>query len=200
MTVPLHASSMTLTATTATMPTLSEPSRLHQLGVEATSLGQPAVAARHLRKALRLLGIPLGGGPTQSAHSADWDALGAKILTSLAHAEAEQGRTKLGFALLVQCEALAAADDLGKLCGQRGLLLLRTGKAAAALKEFDRAVDLIDPAREPVELARVLLNRTVARIETGSFDGARADSRRCLELARSADRPLLAVKALHNLG
>jgi hypothetical protein len=182
---------------------LIEAGRLHRLGVEATALGRPAVAARHLRKALRLLGVPLGARPAvawESAPSPDRDVIAARILTSLAHAEAEQGRTSLGFALLVRCEPLVAPADRGKLFGQRGLLLLRTGQARAALGDFDLAVGLIDAERDPVELARVLLNRTVARMETGAFAGARSDSEHCLELARAADRPLLAVKALHNLG
>ena len=182
---------------------LIEADRLHRLGVEATALGRPAEAARHLRKALRLLGVPLGARPVaawESAPSPEGDVIAARILTSLAHAEAEQGRTSLGFALLVRCEPLVAPADRGKFFGQRGLLLLRTGRARAALGDFDLAVGLIDADREPVELARVLLNRTVARMETGAFAGARSDSERCLELARAADRPLLAVKALHNLG
>ncbi|MEZ0112497.1 tetratricopeptide (TPR) repeat protein [Catenulispora sp. EB89] len=182
---------------------LVEAGRLHRLGVEAAALGRPAVAARHLRKALRLLGVPLGARPVaawESAPSPDRDVVAARILTSLAHAEAEQGRTSLGFALLVRCEPLVASADRGKFFGQRGLLLLRTGRARAALADFDLAVGLIDAEREPVEMARVLLNRTVARMETGAFAGARSDSERCLELARAADRPLLAVKALHNLG
>ncbi|MEY9861053.1 tetratricopeptide (TPR) repeat protein [Catenulispora sp. GAS73] len=182
---------------------LIEAGRLHRLGVEAAALGRPAVAARHLRKALRLLGVPLGTRPVatwESAPSPDRDVVAARILTSLAHAEAEQGRTALGFALLVRCEPLVASADRGKFFGQRGLLLLRTGRARAALGDFDLAVGLIDAEREPVEMARVLLNRTVARMETGAFAGARSDSERCLELARAADRPLLAVKALHNLG
>src|SRR5882762_7995120 len=90
-------------------PALIEAGRLHRLGVEATALGQPAVAARHLRKALRLLGVPLGARPVaawESAPSPERDVIAARILTSLAHAEAEQGRTSLGFALLVRCEPL----------------------------------------------------------------------------------------------
>jgi tetratricopeptide (TPR) repeat protein len=196
---------------------MSEASRLHRLGVDATAAGQPAVAARQLRKALRLLGIrlaprsaapprPVGsetnpdGAPDESALPPDQRALAAKLFTSLAHAEAERGRTSLGFALLVRCETLVAPADRGTLHGQRGLLLLRTGKVQAALDEFDRAVGLIDADGEPVELARVLLNRSVARIETGRFAGARSDLEQCITLSRSADRPLLAVKAMHNLG
>src|SRR6185437_752284 len=146
--------------------------------------------------------------PAQPAHPnrlehPDHRALVAKILTSLAHAEAEQGRTALGFALLVRCDAFVDPGDplaRGTLYGQRGLLLLRTGKAAAAIAELDRAVEILDPAAVPVELARALLNRTVARLQVGQFAGARADSLRCRELAERAGRPQLAAKALHNIG
>ena len=179
---------------------LAEAGRLHRLGVEVNALGEPAVAARHLRRALRLLGVPVGVDPGLPPPAAQHAALAAKILTTLAHAEAEQGRTSLGFSLLLQCEALVAPADVGKLCGQRGLLLLRTGNAKAALAEFDRAVALIDAEQEPIEAARALLNRSVARMQAGSFAGARADAQRCHRLAQDAERPLLAVKALHNLG
>jgi len=198
----------------------------HRAGVEAAARGEPALAARELRRALRRLGIALTpanddassasadlrpGQPAQPAQPAhpnrlehpDHRALVAKILTSLAHAEAEQGRTALGFALLVRCDAFVDPGDplaRGTLYGQRGLLLLRTGKAAAAIAELDRAVEILDPAAVPVELARALLNRTVARLQVGQFAGARADSLRCRELAERAGRPQLAAKALHNIG
>jgi hypothetical protein len=56
-------------------------------------------------------------------------ALAARLLMSLAHLEAEQGRTDYGLRLLDRAEGLAAADDRGVLLSQRGLLLMRTGRA-----------------------------------------------------------------------
>ena len=126
---------------------IAEAERLHAAGVEATALGHPAEAARHLRRALRLLGVAFPArrntastasttsttcATPESAPSPARDALAAKLLTSLAHAESEQGRTALGFALLTRCEPLVAPADRGTFHGQRGLLLLRTGKARAA--------------------------------------------------------------------
>lgn len=180
-------------------PVLAEAARRHRLGVEEMARGEPLVAARELRGALRKLGVTASA----TAHvqgAPERDALAAKILTTLAHAEAELGRTALGFALLVRCEALADPADRGIVRGQRALLLLRTGRAVAALPDFDWAVERIDPDTQAVGLARVLLNRSVARIEAGDFAGARADSERCRALAEVAGQPLLAVKALHNIG
>jgi tetratricopeptide (TPR) repeat protein len=188
----------------------TEAARLRELAVAAKARGELKVALRHLRRALRLLGVHVGrppdssssGGPPRLpvAHPRPQTSLAASILISLAHAEAESGRTTLGYSLLMRADDLVAPDERGTLYGQRGLLLLRTGRAQASLAEFDNAVATIDPAREPVELARVLLNRSVAHLEIGAFARARSDLERCGELARAADQPLLAVKVLHNLG
>ena len=179
--------------------------RLHKLAVEAKARGELGPACKQLNEALRLLDVRIERPPRDPSLAGCSHAhapLAASILISLAHAESEQGRTSLGWALLTRAEDLTAPADRGILHGQRGLLLLRTGQARAALPHFDTAAGLIDVGRQPVELARVLLNRAVARLETGAFAGARADLQRCAELARAADADehLLEVKALHNLG
>ena len=182
---------------------VDEAGRLRELAVEAKGRGELLAARRYLKRALRLLRVRIGGpagGPSPVAGAHPHAALAANILISLAHAEAERGRTSLGSALLTRAEELVAPADRGVLHGQRGLLLLRTGRSRAALAEFDTAEALLDAERQPVDLARMLLNRAVARLYTGAFAGARNDMRRCADLARAANQPLLAIKALHNSG
>ncbi|HEV2344846.1 MAG TPA: CHAT domain-containing protein [Actinocrinis sp.] len=205
--LPLGATPLgTASADPARAQAVSEARRLHRLGVETTARGEPEVAQRHLRRALRLLGVqigrlaqPSGESASPAAPSPDM-ALAADILISLAHAEAERGRTSLGFALLLRAEPLVEPAKRGTLYGQLGLLLLRIGKPREAIARFDAAIGLIDARRQPIELARALLNRGAAKIEGGVFATARPDLERCAALARAEGRPLLAAKAAHNLG
>ena len=172
--------------------------RLHRLGVEAMSGGLPADAARRHRAALRLLGWPLDGPqPTARPRAA---RLAGSLLISLAHAEAEQGRTALGLSLLDRAELLVRDADRGRLHGQRGLFLLRTGNSAAALESLDSAVALLAGPDDRRELARALLNRATCAFEVGRVGAARADLERCGDLARDLGWPLMEAKALHNFG
>jgi tetratricopeptide (TPR) repeat protein len=176
-----------------------EVGRLHRLGVEAMSGGLPADAARHHRAALRLLEWPLHG-PQSAADRPQIAQLAGSLLISLAHAEAEQGRTALGLSLLGRAELLVRETDRGRLHGQRGLLLLRTGNSAAALESLDSAVALLAAHDDRRELARALLNRATCAFEVGRVGSARADLERCGDLARDLGWPLMEAKALHNFG
>ncbi|AQZ64386.1 unnamed protein product [[Actinomadura] parvosata subsp. kistnae] len=190
--------------------------RLHRLSVEATDNGRPALAARRLRQALTLLGrntpendgpendgpaagVPPGetvaGSGAPSAH----DGLVARLLTSLAHAEAEQGRTELGMALLDQAQRRATPAELAIVHAQRGLMHLRMGSSTEALRELDLAAPMLQDG-DPVELARVLLNRSVIHIATGHVRQARDDARRSAQIAQAQHHPVIAAKALHNDG
>ncbi|GIH26681.1 CHAT domain-containing protein [Acrocarpospora phusangensis] len=162
-----------------------EAERLHARGTAATSAGNPALAARHLRRGLGLL--------------AEDDPLAGRILISLAHAEAEQGHTTLGLNLLVTAEQRAAPADRPVVRAQRGLMLLRLGRTVAALRELDAAVPEL--ARyDAVELARILLNRAVIHIDLGGIAQARDDLRRSAQLSRARRHEILTVKAMHNAG
>ncbi|MGW3342132.1 CHAT domain-containing protein [Nonomuraea rubra] len=169
--------------------------RLHRLSVEATDNGRPALAARRLRQALTLLGwtTPAGGTPGD-------DDLLARLLTSLAHAEAEQGRSELGMDLLDEAQRRAPAGELAIVHAQRGLMHLRMGSSTQALRELDIAAPMLQLDGDRVELARVLLNRSVIHIATGRIRQARDDARRSAQLAHTHDHPVLAAKALHNDG
>ncbi|SDJ72758.1 CHAT domain-containing protein [Nonomuraea jiangxiensis] len=190
--------------------------RLHKLSVEATDNGRPALAARRLRQGLTLLGwsaptpgsvtpgsvtpgsVTSGSGVSGSGLSGQ-DGLLARLLTSLAHAEAEQGRTGLGMDLLEQAQRCAPPAELAIVHAQRGLLHLRTGSNALALRELDLAAPmLVDHDR--VELARVLLNRSVIHLMTGRVRLARDDARQSAQIAHAHGHEVLAAKALHNDG
>ncbi|MFC5005746.1 CHAT domain-containing protein [Dactylosporangium cerinum] len=160
--------------------------------MKAGAAGKPATAARHATEALRLLGWP-GGEPSAPA-------LAARLLLTLAHAEAEQGRTDRGLELLDRAETLADLADVGTVLQQRGLLLLRRGEIDAALKLLDAAVPVLQEHGEPTVLARTLLNRGVVHLTAGRVRLARADLRQCRDLAGTHGLDLLAAKAEHNLG
>ncbi|MFG1706271.1 CHAT domain-containing protein [Nonomuraea sp. M3C6] len=170
--------------------------RLHKLSVEATDNGRPARAARRLRQGLALLGW---GGTAPGVPLPRHDGLLARLLTSLAHAEAEQGRTGLGMELLDAAQRCAPPAELAIVHAQRGLMHLRTGSNALALQELDLAAPmLVDHDR--VELARVLLNRSVIHLMTGRVRLARDDARRSAQIAHAHGHEVIAAKALHNDG
>src|SRR5262245_20778611 len=72
---------------------------LHAEGVAATARGRQADASRRLLAGLAMLGWSERSPAGQPADPGR-DALAARLLISLAYAEAEQGRTRYGFDLL----------------------------------------------------------------------------------------------------
>ena len=175
----------------------SKVRRLHASAVRAGANGRPADAAKRTNQALRLLGWP--GEPADPP-------LAARLLLTLAHAEAELGRTDRGLALLDRAESLAGlagpADSafLGTVLQQRGLLLLRIGRTDAALRLLDAAIPLLQEHGEPAVLARTLLNRGVVHLAAGRIRLARADLLACGALAAAHDLRSLTAKVAHNLG
>jgi hypothetical protein len=168
-----------------------EAAKLHERGVAATARGAPVAGAAHLRRGLRLLGWPQAAADR---------ALTARLLISLAHAEAEQGRPDAGLRLLDEARQLADPADHGVCDQQRGLLLLRAGRFTAARDCFDAALPLLTAAAHRGIEARTLLNRGVALQATGQIALARKDFRRCAAIATSAGLDRLAIKAEHNTG
>jgi tetratricopeptide (TPR) repeat protein len=166
----------------------------HQRGLHAGATGRPAAGARHLRAGLLLL-----GWGENNIRDAD-RPLAARLLISLAHQEAEQGRTDYGLGLLDLAEAMTAPVDRGILLSQRALLLMRTWRASEALRFFDEAVPLLEDYADSVVLARVLLNRGVLHLNVGAVRRARADFARCQRIATGGGHDSLAAKAAHNLG
>jgi hypothetical protein len=177
---------------------LSRASAAHQRGLLAGAAGHPGVGARHLRAGLAALGWQemMSRAMVPAAHR----ALAARLLISLAHLEAEQGRTEYGLDLLDAAEDLTAPGDLGILLSQRGLLLMRTGRLAEALALFGESVPLLEQYADTAVLARVLLNRSVLYLGLGAMQRCRLDLGECQRLAAAGGHELIAAKAAHNLG
>jgi tetratricopeptide (TPR) repeat protein len=171
---------------------------LHQRGLQAGAAGRPAAAAGHLRAGLALLGW--SDDEEREQNKIRDRPVAARLLISLAHQEAEQGRTDYGLRLLDIAEPMTADDDRGILLSQRALLLMRTWRASEALRFFDEALPLLENYPDTVVLARVLLNRGVLHLNTGAVRRARADFARCQRIATDGRHDSLAAKAAHNLG
>ncbi len=175
----------------------------HQRGLRAGSAWRPAVAARHVRAGLLALGWA-EDHEQPGADAADipreHHALAARLLMSLAHFEAEQGRTDYGLRLLDRAEPLAAAADRGVLLSQRGLLYVRTWRGSDALRLLDEAVTLLQGYPDASYLARTLLNRGVWYLYTGDVRRARADMQECERISAEHRLDLMAAKAAQNLG
>ena len=170
----------------------------HRRGVQAGATGRPVAGARHLRAGLLLLGWEEGRG--KPVVQPEGRPVAGRLLISLAHLEAEQGRTEHGLALLDLAEEMTAPADRGILLSQRGLLLMRTWRIAEALRFFDAAVPLLEGYADVRVLARVLLNRGVLHLNVGSVRRARADFAWCQRIAAAGQHDSLAAKAAHNLG
>jgi hypothetical protein len=162
-------------------------------GKRAGNAGQPAVGARDGRAGLAELGWREDGGAP-----ALYRTLAARLVLTLALLEAEQGRAEYGLRLLGRAERDVAESDRGHLHSQRGVILLRMGRWAAALTELATAEPLA--ASDPELLATVLLNRSVLHLNTFNVQLARDDLKRCALVAAEARQPLLAAKAIQNLG
>jgi tetratricopeptide (TPR) repeat protein len=168
-----------------------DPAELHRLGVAATARGDPAAGSKLLRTGLRAIGWPTG---TTDPH------LAARLLISLAHAQALQGLLTTGLGHLDAAATIVATADRGVLAQQRGLLLFRAGRIDEALEWLNAAIPLLaNDAHRDVE-ARAFLNRGTLHLTAGRVSAARADLRRCAELARAAGMTQLAAKAEHNVG
>ena len=172
--------------------------RLHHLAVEAAAAARPAHAVRLLRQALRIL--PADGESV---------VLRIKVLVTLALAAGETASAVDGLTHLDQAERLTRLVPrgsprialLGLIHQQHAIIALRAGRTAAALRLLDVAIPLLElPGADPAVLTRAVLNRGLAHLSTGDPAAAGTDLRRCGELAREHDLPLVAAKAEHNLG
>jgi tetratricopeptide (TPR) repeat protein len=170
----------------------------HRRGVQAGASGRPVAGARRLRAGLLLLGWE--EGRDQPAVRPQDRSVAARLLISLAHLEAEQGRTEYGLRLLDLAEEMTDPADRGILLSQRGLLLMRTWRIGEALRLFDAAVPLLDGYADVRVLARLLLNRGFLHLNAGSVQRARADFAWCQRIAAAGQHDSLAAKATHNLG
>jgi hypothetical protein len=171
-------------------------------GLQAGNAGRPAEGARLIRAGLMQLGwaedeMQPDARLVHEAHH----ALAARLLMILAAWEAEQGRTEYGLRLLDQAEGLVAADDRGILLAQRGLLFRRAWRGGDALRMFNDAIALLERnAKERMNLAMALLNRSFQHLNAADIRRARADLDRCQRIAVAEGLELIVAKTVHNLG
>jgi tetratricopeptide (TPR) repeat protein len=174
-------------------PLADRAARLHAAGLASSDNGRPAAAVRQLRAGLRLIGPEAAGGDPAVA-----DVRG-RLLISLAWAESERGRVDVGFQLLDQAEQHITRAQRPVLLAQRGLLLKRSGRNDQALRQYDEAVALLTEA-SPLDLVKVLNNRSLVHLEAGHVRLARADLRRCGQVAARHGLALHVALSRVNLG
>src|SRR4029077_10014073 len=121
-------------------------------------------------------GDPGGGDPAVAE-------IRARLLLSLAWAESERGRVDAGVRLLDEAERLTPPAQRAILFAQRGLLLKRSGRNEEALRQYDQAVALLLEQASPLDLVKVLNNRSLVHLEAGHIRLARADLHRCRQVA-----------------
>jgi tetratricopeptide (TPR) repeat protein len=175
-------------------PLADRAARLHAAGLASSDNGRPATAVRQLRAGLRLV---TGGA---SAETAELDEIRGRLLISLAWAESERGRVEAGFRLLDEADRHIGLAQRPVLLAQRALLLKRSGRNDLALPQYDEAVALLTERSSPLDLVKVLNNRSLVHLESGHIRLARADLRRCGQVAARHGLALHAALARVNLG
>ena len=179
---------------------------LYAASVAAADRGQLREALGLSQRALRRLGLDPHGTPVRPTRSEvgpgrHW--LAARILLSQAYPQHELGRRPLAQQVLDDAARIAAQqgfDDLQTLVhGQRGLLLIRSGRPAQALPDLDQAIAGLDhaPASDQV---KIMINRGEVHHQLGRLGAAKHDFRRAIELARELGDDELTFYATHNLG
>jgi hypothetical protein len=167
---------------------------MHAAGLASSDDGRPAAAVRQLRAGLRLIAPDADGGDPAAAE------IRGRLLVSLAWAESERGRVEAGFRLLGEAERYIPRSQRPILLAQRGLLLKRSGRNEEALRQYDEAVTLLTEQSSPLDLVKVLNNRSLVHLEAGHVRLARADLRRCGQVAERRGLTLHAALSRVNLG
>jgi len=185
----------------------------HQHAADLLTQGIASSDLGHYSKAITLFGeamsalqtpVPRNGADFEFPEcSIEHDGLSARILLSLSYPTHEMGQITKSIRLLVNAEQLASRRALDHLRvvtrAQHGLLLLREGRAAAAIKQLDGAVQLIDDA-EPADQCKILINRGEAHDQLGDIQEAIDDFTHALVLCNHYGFAELAFAARHNLG
>ena len=162
-----------------------EAAGLYQAGRAASDDGRPGEAVRRYRAALRLAAEP---------------ELRGRILISLAWAESERGHLRRGFRLLDEAEPLLPAHLRGILYGQRALLCRRSGRYDDAFAQYDAAVTELTNLGSPLDLVKVLSNRSLLYLDVGRVGPARADLTRAARIAERNGIVLQSAIITLNLG
>ena len=175
-------------------PLADRVARLHAAALASSDNGRPATAVRQLRAGLRLI------GPDAAGDAAEFAEIRGRLLISLAWAESERGQVDTGFRLLDEAEQHIPQAQRPVLLAQRGLLLKRSGRNGLALRQYDEAVALLTEQSSPLDLVKALNNRSLVHLEAGHILLARADLRRCGQVAARNGLALHAALARVNLG
>jgi tetratricopeptide (TPR) repeat protein len=178
-------------------------SALYQRARTAAVDHGPAQAARLLQRALRQLDQ---AGGTNS----EWFTVRARVLISLASAEAETTSLDVGLAHLTDAKAALAGlpegddrTDLGEIVElQRAVVLFRVGRLRESLALFNAILPGLDRETGDNRLLFTtnLMNRAYVHLRLSNPEAALVDLRRCLELAVANGYRRLEGKVRHNLG
>lgn len=175
--------------------TLARARELRLAGLADNSAGRPALAARSLRAALRLLASP--------GDSADRAVTAVRVacLLTLALAELQISGWDAASTRLAQARELAADDPelVARWRCQRGILRARSGQLGQAAS--DLAVVIAEPDWfTPVERAAALVTRGMVHVELGDPGRADEDLAAAAHLAAAAGDDRLLFMAEHNRG
>lgn len=176
---------------------LAEARRLHVSGREAVNAGRPAESASLLREGLSILGW---GGTAVMPSLPEAAVVVARLLMTLAVAEAEQGDTELGMSLLDEASRYVAAEDNGILLQQRALILRMSGRLSESLDFFNMAESSLVQHGHLSVLEMLYLNRGALHGSEGRFSVAIRDFSASYELAHRLGDDLTAGKALQARG
>lgn len=159
--------------------------RLYERGVEHGNAGRNAAARRALHAA--------------QTRTEDPD-LRARIAGTLAYVASRTGEPELAEQL---CREGLADPRVGEktraiLYGQLGVLALMRGEAVVARDLLGRAIETADD--DGADAGRMRLNRSVAAMQLGDLEAARADLSAAADIFERAEERVERAKALHNLG
>jgi tetratricopeptide (TPR) repeat protein len=135
-----------------------------------------------------------------AANRADDDELAADAHLALAGVLSIAGRSAEAFAQLDQTERLGSKELCGSAELQRAVLCRLVGRIDEALVLFTRAVPRLRRQSRSLDLARVLSNRGVIRMNAGNVGAAIADFEEAEQLFTSVGQEFAAVQVHHNLG
>lgn len=183
---------------------LARSAELHSRAADASGNLHNVDAVRLLNRALKSL------DSLSPRTEPEWVQLRARVLISLAIAEAEVGSTAAGLAHLDEAATLprllpesSSPHMLSAVIGaQRALVLCRVGRFAEALELFDTIIPVLDgdAGDNALPLSRNLMNRALVHMSLNKPDAALADLRRCIDLAERHGLVRIEGKARHNFG
>jgi len=132
-------------------------------GIVLRDVGDVEAGVRELRAALRL---------ARRTGSQDREA---DVLAALGAALVLAGRTADGLGAFDRAVHRAGGVLAGRVLQRRGAALFHLGRFAEALDDLRRAVQILQPAGDPLWMARALATRGLAYLSVGSLGRADAD-------------------------